>query len=245
MTQVIWVDSRQRTSGTHSNFEVALRESVHLSDARVRVDKLTFADSFYTTDLGANLYFADGSNSFSYVSVPEGAYTRFSLAQAIKDATGRDCVYNVLTNTLVHVLQSSDRPWLSDADVALRTGTFPLGASASNVRSLNEVLGEGTVSGIFVTWPWIRVAPYDVLYLRSNRLRCENHHGMRGDHDILCSIPLTQGVGSQIEAQTPTNVYYNLAGGSSCRTMDFRLTDALGRDVNLRGRALNFQLTFE
>ena len=245
MTQVIWVDSRQRTSGTHSNFEVALRESVHLSDARVRVDKLTFADSFLTTDLGSNLYFADGTNGFTCVTVPEAAYTGFSLAQAIKDATGRDCVYNVLTNTLVHVLQSADKPWLSDAAVALRTGTYPSGASASNVRSLNEVLGEGTISGIFVTWSWIRLAPYDVLYLRSNRLRCENHHGMRGDHDILCSIPLTQGVGSQIEAQTPTNVYYNLAGGSSCRTMDFRLTDALGRDVNLRGRALNFQLIFE
>ena len=218
---------------------------MHLSDARVRVDKLTFADSFLTTDLGSNLYYADGNNGFTCVTVPEAAYTGFSLAQAIKDATGRDCVYNVLTNTLVHVLQSADRPWLSDAAVAQRTGTFPSGASASNVRSLYEVLGEGTISGIFVSWSWIRLAPYDVLYLRSNRLRCENHHGMRGDHDILCSIPLTQGVGSQIEAQTPTNVYYNLAGGSSCRTMDFRLTDALGRDVNLRGRALNFQLIFE
>ena len=233
------------TAATLTAFEVALRESVHLSDARVRVDKLTFADSFLTTDLGSNLYFADGNNGFTCVTVPDAAYTGFSLAQAIKDATGRDCVYNVLTNTLVHVLQSADKPWLSDADVALRTGTYPSGASASNVRSLNEVLGEGTISGIFVTWSWIRLAPYDVLYLRSSRLRCENHHGMRGDHDILCSIPLTQGVGSQIEAQTPTNVYYTLAGGSSCRTMDFRLTDALGRDVNLRGRALNFQLIFE
>ena len=50
MTQVIWVDSRMRTSGTDSDFEVSLRKSVHLSDARVRVDKLTFSDSFYTTD---------------------------------------------------------------------------------------------------------------------------------------------------------------------------------------------------
>ena len=46
MTQVIWVDSRMLTSGTDSDFEVSLRESVHLSDARVRVDKLTFSDSF-------------------------------------------------------------------------------------------------------------------------------------------------------------------------------------------------------
>ena len=125
MTQVIWVDSRQRTSGTHSDFEISLRETVHLSDARVRIDKLTFADSFYTTDLGANLYFAAPNNSFSYVSVPEGAYTGFTLAAAIKTATGRDCVYNVLTNSLVHVLQGTDRPWLSDAAIASRTERFP------------------------------------------------------------------------------------------------------------------------
>ncbi len=65
MTQVIWVDSRMRTSGGDSDFEVSLRESVHLSDARVRVDKLTFSDSFYTTDAGANLYFAAPNNGFS------------------------------------------------------------------------------------------------------------------------------------------------------------------------------------
>jgi len=245
MTQVIWVASNQRVSGTDSDFEISLRETMHLSDARMRVDKLTFADSFYTTDLGANLYFAAPDNTFSHVSVPEGAYTGFTLAAAIKAATGRDCVYNVLTNSMTHVLQSADRPWLSDAQIGSRTGTFPAGASAGNVCSLNEILGEGIVSGIFVTWPWIRVAPYDVLYLRSSRLRCENHHGPRGMHDILCSVPLTQGVGSQVEAHSPVGVYYNLAGGSSCRTMDFRLTDALGRAVNLRGRPLSFQLIFE
>ena len=84
MTQVIWVDSRMLTSGTDSDFEVSLRESVHLSDARVRIDKLTFSDSFYTTDAGANLHFAAPNSSFSYVTVPQGAYTGFSLAAAIK-----------------------------------------------------------------------------------------------------------------------------------------------------------------
>ena len=67
MTQVVWVDSRQRTSGTDSDFEMSLRETVHLSDTRVRIDKLTFTDSFYTTDLGSNLYFAAPNNSFTYV----------------------------------------------------------------------------------------------------------------------------------------------------------------------------------
>ena len=245
MTQVIWVDSRQRTSGTDSDFEMSLRETVHLSDTRVRIDKLTFTDSFYTTDLGANLYFAAPNNGFSHVSVPNGAYTGFTLAAAIQQATGRDCTYSVLTNSITHVLQSADRPWLSDADVSARTGALPANATASNVLSLNSILGEGVNSNNTVTWSFVRMAPYSVLYLRSSRLRCENHHGPRGTHDILCSVVLHQGIGSQIEAHTPENVYYNLAGGSSCRTMDFKLTDWLGRVVNLRGRPLSFQLIFE
>ena len=87
MTQVIWIDSRMLTSGTDSDFEVSLRESVHLSDARVRVDKLTFSDSFYSTDAGANLYFGTPGNSFSYVTVPQGAYTGFSLSKRRQAAT--------------------------------------------------------------------------------------------------------------------------------------------------------------
>ena len=244
MTQVIWVDSRMRVSGTDSDFEVALRESVHLSDARVRVDKLTFVDSFFTTDAGQYLYFGAANNSFSYVSVPQAAYTGFTLASAIQAETGRDTSYSVLTNSIVHSL-AANSPWLSDADIAARAGAYPSGASSSDPRSLNSVLGDGVIVGSTVTWSFVRMAPYTTLYLRSNRLRCENHHGPRGTHDILCSAPLLGGVGTQVEVSSPTGVYYNLAGGSSCRTMDFRLTDWLGRTVNLRGRPLSFQLIFD
>ena len=79
MTQVIcWTDNRMRSSGSDSDFEISLRESVHLSDARVRVDKLSFSDSFYTTDVGANLYVAAPNGSFSYVTVQQAAYTGFT-----------------------------------------------------------------------------------------------------------------------------------------------------------------------
>ena len=90
MTQVIWVDSRMRVSGSDSDFEVSMRESVHLSDARVRVDKLTFVDSFLTTDAGQHMYFGTANAGFSYATVPQGAYTGFTLASAIQTATGRE-----------------------------------------------------------------------------------------------------------------------------------------------------------
>ena len=143
MTQVVWIDSRQRTSGTDSDFEISLRETIHLSDTRVRVDKLTICDAFFSTDLGSHLYFAAPGNSFTYVTVPEGAYTGFTLAAAIQQATNRACTYNVLTNSIVHTLQSADRPWLSDAELSARAGVFPANASANNPLSLNEILGAG------------------------------------------------------------------------------------------------------
>ena len=62
MTTVIFVDSRMRTSGaSDSDFEIELKESIHLNHARLRVVHLTFADSFLTTDAGSHLYFSNGS----------------------------------------------------------------------------------------------------------------------------------------------------------------------------------------
>ena len=82
MTQVIWVDSRMRTSGSDSDFEVSLRESVHLSDARVRVDQLTFSDSFYTTDAGQNIYFLapGGNDPVRVASSASESHGSFALA---------------------------------------------------------------------------------------------------------------------------------------------------------------------
>ena len=57
----IFIDSRERSSGTDSAFEVTLRESVHLQSHRLRVDHCRFVDSFFTTDLGKYVYYKDGS----------------------------------------------------------------------------------------------------------------------------------------------------------------------------------------
>ena len=47
MTTTFFVDSRLRAGGTDSAFEVDLRESVHLSNSRMRVDKINFTDSAF------------------------------------------------------------------------------------------------------------------------------------------------------------------------------------------------------
>ena len=107
MTQIIWVDSRMRISGgTDNDFEVSLRESIHLSDTRIRLENLTFVNGFLTTDAGRHLYFLAMEGGFTTVSVPEAAYTGASLSRAIENATGRTTTYDPLTNSITHQLAS-------------------------------------------------------------------------------------------------------------------------------------------
>jgi hypothetical protein len=244
MTTVIFVDSRMRTIGSDSDFEIDLRESVHLSNARLRVDKLTFTDSFLTTDAGAHLYFSNGAGGISHVSIPEGAYTGPTLAATIQSATGRTTTYNSTTNAITHTIVAG-QGWLSDKQLEAFSAGFPAGASAQDPKSLNAVLGDGENGAVSVTWHFVRMAPYSYLFLKSSKLRCVDHHGPRGTHDILCTIPLTGGVGTQVEASSPDGVYYDLQGELSIRGFDLSLTDFLGRPVNMRGRPLSVQLTFD
>jgi len=244
---VVWVDSRNRApGGTDSDFEVSLRETIHMSNARLRVDKITFTDSFFTTDAGSNLYFADGTGGINTFSISEGAYTGPTLAAAIQLRTGRATTYEPLSNSIVHTLAAVDQPWLSDEELVAHPLSSLLGiTSIANTNSLNSILGEGINSGILLTFPFVRMSPYNYLFLRSSRLRCVDHHGPRGTHDILCSVMLAGGPGEQVVASSPDGMYYDLQGELSIRSFDIRLTDYLDRPVNLRGRPLALQLTFD
>jgi hypothetical protein len=245
MTTVIFVDSRMRTSGTDSDFEVDLRESIHLSNARLRIDNLTFADSFFTTDAGRHLYFQDGVGGLTVASIAEGAYTGMGLAAAIQTATGRTTTYDALTNSIAHTLAAADQGWLKDVELAAYSTGFPSGSSPQRPLSLNAVLGDGANDATQVVWRFVRMSPYNYLFLKSSRLRCVDHHGPRGTHNDLCMVPLTGGTGAQVAASTPDGVFYDLQGEQSIKGFDLVLCDYLGNPVNLRGRPLACQITIE
>ena len=86
--------------------------------------------------------------------------------------------------------------------------------------------------------------PFTDVYLRSRPFTCNTMHAPDDSHDVLCKIPLSEGVGKTIVSSTPDNVYYNL-GALTFRSMDFQLTDASGKPVNLRGRPLSFQIIID
>ena len=195
MQHILYIDSQRRTGGTHSSFSVDLRETLQLNDHGVRVDHCRLTNSFYTTDLGAHIYFKSGTAIQSY-TIPERAYTGAQLAAALQTATGRNTTYDPDQNSISQTVQVGGE-WLDDAELKTYTSGFPLGASAAAPRSLNQILGESSiVAGNTLVWTFVKMAPFDYLFLRSRRLTVENSEDPSGRHDVLLQIPLTKGIGS-------------------------------------------------
>ena len=244
MQSILYVDSRMRASGTEGDFTIELRETMQLQEHGVRVDKLRLTNSFLTTDLGRHIYYSDGAGGFQAFSIPEKAYTGTTLAAALQAATGRSTSYDSATNSITQTI-TAGQAWLSDAQLKAFTTGFPAGASATDPKSLNQILGQSSsVTGNLV-WSFVTMAPYAYLFLRSRRLTVENSQDPNGRHDVLSMIVLSKGIGSVEQSSTADGVYMRLPTQMALRSIDFELTDYKGGAVNLRGQPISFELCFD
>ena len=243
MQSVLFVDSRGRLEGTDSAFSIELRESLHLTEHGMRVDKLRLTNSFLTTDLGKYLYYKDGSGGITSHAIPEQAYTGAQLAAAMQTATSRTTTYDPNTNAITQA-STTGQEWLSDAALKAYSG-FPAGASNTAPLSLGTVLGESAIVGSNIVWAFVKMAPYDYLFLRSRRLTVASSQDPNGRHDVIACIPLTKGIGAVETANSPDGVYLKLPNDLVLRSVDFSITDYKGNIVDLRGRPISFELCFD
>ena len=245
MQTVLYVDSRTRVDGlSDSSFSIELRESLHLEGHGMRVDKLRITNSFLTTDLGRHVYYKDGSGGLAYFAIPEQAYSGTQLAAALQSATSRTTTYDPNTNAITQAV-TAGQEWLSDAALKAYSSGFPTGATNTAPLSLNTILGDSSIVGGNLVWTFVKMSPYDYLFLRSRRLTIENCQDPMGRHDVLACLPLTQGIGSVETSKTPDGIYLKLSRDITLRNIDFELTDYLGNVVNLRGRPISFEICFD
>ena len=121
---------------------------------------------------------------------------------------------------------TTGQEWLSDAEHASYSSGCPVGASASAPRSINQILGDSRINAGtgHLEWYFVKMAPYDYLFLRSCRLTVENSHDSKGIHDVLATIPLTQGAGKVEEGESSDGIYYRPSRDLTLRSVDFQLT---------------------
>ena len=102
MPNVIFVDSTFKKQGTDSDFQIELSETLNVEDGRMRVDKISSVNTFYTVIKGVNqyIYFYDPQNLQTWFAIPKQAYTGPRLAAAIQVTTGYTTTYNEPRNEL-------------------------------------------------------------------------------------------------------------------------------------------------
>ena len=130
-TKTLYIDSRTKIAGTHSDFKVSLPEELTLRGARVRVDNIRTTDTFKTVSSRNKFaYFLDGSGGLASVALDEAAYTGQTFSTELAAKSSRACTYVATSNALQLAYASSTRIIYDDAELkSFPASSFPAGAT--------------------------------------------------------------------------------------------------------------------
>ena len=246
-TKTLYIDSRTRISGSHSDFKVSLPEQVTLRGARVRVDGIRTTDTFKTVSTrNRYAYFLDGSGGLSSVALDEAAYTGGTFATELAAKATRTCTYVATSNALQLAYAAATRIIWDDAELlTFPASAFPAGVTPDAPQSINDILGgNATVSGSTITFPFATMAPLVDLYLCSYHLMVHDSWMPNGQRNALAKLSLPGGFGTVVEGASPDNVFFDLGEHITLKGIDFSLRDYKGAVVPLLA-PISFQLIFD
>lgn len=265
--RLLYLSSKNAITGNAGNFEVPLVRTLSVAEGgRFRIDQLRLGIAFMlVNENNRNLYFKEGPNSVLWARLEVGQYDSQSLATTLafvlNAAAGLrghfTCQYSVVSacTVLTYTPPSNEPFWtvsfLSDAELQrdwVGNISWP-GNDLRNPRSFTTVLGgyTTTMSGhnSVLTFRFISMQPYDVLYLCSRRLGSTAIQGPRGSSDTLMQIVINQPFGGVQEASMPVDVWISCEG-LTCHRLDFQIQDAGGNVIDMSlGGEVSFLLSID
>ena len=267
--RLIYVDSRNRVSGTASNFSIQLNETLSVPQgSKLRVDQIRVPIAFQLINANNRyLFFQDGDHTFvatleigGYSSPQLAATLQYCIGVAQQGAHGPKGTITVQYQSVSSSTQflytpPSSNPGqqffiLSNEQIAqLPFATFP-GINLKAPQSINDVLGGYATSVLSsgqtqLMFPFISTQPYDSLYLTSTRLSTSAVRGPRGNNNVLAMIIITEAFGNVQENAMPYDVWLDCSSLTTL-SLDFQLVDRFGVPVDLTlGGEILFLLTID
>jgi hypothetical protein len=241
----LYIDSRYRSSGSHSDFTFQLAQSIEVPTGTVAIiDTVSVPNVFQTIDATRNKLYVDiFEQPDKVVTLTTGMYNGVTLAaelQAQLNAMGHGS-YTVVFNSATGQLS------------ILATG---VGYATFSERSVSrpfdclEVIGalEGQIllaDGVEVTLPHhVDIAGTRVLYLCSSNLGHYSALGPRGESDILRAVYVDASNGSMNVDRLANPFEFIECAGQQLQSLRFTLRDGNGSVVDLRGRSIAFSIIF-
>jgi hypothetical protein len=217
MTRQIFVDSRDRISGTPSNFTILLKHTLNTTDRphTMRVDHLRLLITVPTLTDQTNVLTVsvNGGASFISVEMPARQYDAISFPQIIRDR-------------LTALVPS--RTWTVGYDLnrisltISANGSFLLDDSGSLNRRLKQHLYVD--GGNFYEFTYCPLNGADVIFLCSDQFSSVDTHGPAESHDVLLPCNITAPFGS-VQVFSSSSPSFVSCPPLSTNTLSFQLRD--------------------
>ena len=265
----VHIDSRFKSSGTHSDFEYTLAEMFDCPEGTIcYLDNAVIPMSWNTIDsTNQYLYIAEKvgtAYSVRRLDLNVGYHSGVSLKEQIKSAlnanlpTGANGTYNVVHSSNTNKISISSPPntlfyVLTDDDIKY-TDNALYQIDKYNPRSANNVLRNQESASIVTsaqsytyntvwTSQFIDIINHHSVYVCSS-LASFNTLGPRGQSDIICKVPANTSWGSTIFHNVSSAHDFIDVGKRNLSSIRFSLKDAVGNTINLNGASWSLSLVF-
>jgi hypothetical protein len=263
----IYVDSKFKTkdSKSDSHFKYELTENISIPDNVVMyLDNIVIPNSWLTIDETNNrLYFMFNQlspqtfyqdflevkpNNYSAQSLRDELQEKFNEKLNAKDGT-LTITYN--PGVLIYALKASENHIIKiytdeELNAILKGESNWTGITTfSELRSINDIL-TNTIPNqdneIFTGL--IDLRRYSNLYITSSNLSSYSVLGSNGQSNILKKVPVNVDYGSIIYDNINANHDWCNVSKMLLKTIEFRITDDYGNDIDLRGKSVSWSMIF-
>lgn len=219
----IFVDSRDRTSGTQSNFSITLPQTMTLgSGHQGRIDDFRLPVTTPTVYFGnSGVYLRIGSTNYQRYLPEQQYYTGEALANAMRtllqSTNGKWDVYYDPGNTSLSIKCKNDKD--EDQDFVFTGGSY-----------MQRLLDRPYLTdGHSYYFNYVPLAGLDLCYLCCSNFSNLDSVGPKGASDCLCAIPITEPYGSVQAYSMSTSVFFDIPAITT-QALSFQLRD---RDYNI------------
>ena len=271
MPHKIYVDSRKRVSGTHSNFDYQLPNPIQVPKSRCFVDSVHIANVFPSiTNHNRFIYLEETSTTNvtkkRKVALTVGAYDGNTLATEVATqlnsgttltAASYSCTFSSGTGklTIANTTASGADFSIWPADYLkhglwdpLNSGTIPDYIEGDDCyetigfAAVYKITGNSTTP--IVGEGHINVQPYHSLFLHSNLGLQGDCIGPDNSQSIVRKIVLDAPPGNMVNDFHSLPYDYVSVQPSQVRNLSFRLADYRGRTIDMLHTGLSFSLLF-
>ena len=248
----LYIDSRYRSSGSHSDFTFQLTQSVEVPHGYVAIiDSVQIPNVFMTVDdtrnkLYLRLSISDVVQDYT-ISLSNGMYNGVTLAIELQSQVNAlsigafTTVYNTATG-LISIALGPDDP-VKVLRFLGRNTTLPY--DALDVLGFDITYGRAIRSGEEATLPHhVDIAGTRVLHLTSANFGHYSSLGPRGESDIIRQVMVSEGNGSYITDRLANPFEHIECAGQQLQSLKFKLTDGNGTVVDMKGRSIAFSIIF-